>query len=65
MNTLGQKIEHYFDNAKYTYDEISLATNISYKDLLKVFKDERELSMEELKSFAILFNTTVDDLTNA
>lgn len=62
INSIGQRIENYFDQSQYTYDDISVATNITYKDLLKVFKDEKELNMEELKAFAMLFNTTVEKL---
>ena len=62
--TTGQTIEKYFDNSKYTYDDLSLATNITYKDLLKLFKEEREISSKELAAFAIIFNTSVENLNH-
>lgn len=64
MTTIGQKIEEYIDYLGYTYDEVSSATKISNQDLLLVFKDEREVSPQELKSFAILFNVPQEELTN-
>lgn len=64
MITIGQKIEEYFDYLGYTYDEVGSATDISTEQLLKIFKNERELSEKEMQSFAILFNTSVQELSN-